>query len=75
MPTQMPRKGRPERAAARVTSSSPAARSASMHAPKAPTPGSTTASAASIVATSAVSEASAPTVTNALCAEWRFPMP
>ena len=51
------------------------ARTASMHAPKAPTPGSTTPAASAISAGSAVRRASAPTRSSAFCADRRLPMP
>ena len=46
-----------------------------MHRPKAPTPGSTTPSAAAISSGSAVSRASAPTRSSAFWAERRLPIP
>ena len=49
--------------------------SARMHAPNAPTPGSTTASAAAIASASAVSVASAPRCCSAFSADRRFPIP
>jgi hypothetical protein len=75
IPTQIPRNGRPSVAAERVTTSRPLARSARMHAPKLPTPGSTTASAASISPASVVSRASAPRCWSAFSADRRFPIP
>ena len=54
----------------------PRSRSASMHRPKAPTPGSTTrVGARPISRGSAVRRASAPTRSSAFCAERRLPMP
>ena len=75
MPTQIPRKGRPDATASRTGSSSPARRRAAMHRPNAPTPGSTTASASRMRPTSAVRRASAPTCLSAFSAERRLPMP
>ncbi len=61
--------------AARATFSRPLSRKARAHAPKAPTPGSTTASAASTSAGSVTRRAAAPTCCSAFSADRRLPMP
>ena len=75
MPTQMPRNGRPERAAWRTGSTRPAAARFSMQVPKAPWPGSTTAGAAAMRSASLVISAGWPSVSNAFCALRRLPTP
>ena len=61
--------------AARIGSTSPRWRSSSMASPKAPTPGTTTRSAAATTAGSEVTVTSPPTATSARATLRRLPMP
>ena len=75
MPTQMPRNGRPDRAAATTGSTSPALVKFSMQVPNAPCPGSTTAGARAMRSASLVTSAGWPRCSNAFWALRRLPTP
>ncbi len=75
MPRQIPRSGRPDWTNARMRSAHPSASRRSIAGPNAPSPGTTTAAAASSDAGSAVTRASTPWRSSAWRMLCRFPAP
>ncbi len=75
MPTQIPRTGCPRAIRPRMTPAPPTAAIPAIHAAKAPTPGTTSPSAAPPAAGSALTVTAAPIRASARCALRRFPDP